>query len=114
MADGGVSEVAVEARGSMAVEEGLSHGVATEVVIVEAFVVHPEALHPTRWPSDLFNEEEIKIMAHLRWHEDLLGVMEPPARTALPTRSDHDSCVHLWRMGLKGWKGRVSPLHYST
>lgn len=71
MAVEGVSEVAVEAQGSMAVEEGLSHEVA--VVIVEASVVHPEDLHLTRWLADRFNEE-IKIMAYLRWHEDLPGV----------------------------------------
>ena len=66
MAVEGVSEVAVEAQGSMAVEEALSHEVATAVAIVEASVVPPEALRPTkRWLSKLFNRN-FKFMAYLK------------------------------------------------
>jgi hypothetical protein len=64
----GASEVAVEAQGSMADEAGSSHEVATAVAIVEASVVHPEALRPTkRWLSNLV-DVDFKFVAYLRWH----------------------------------------------
>lgn len=46
MAEEGDSGVAVEAQGSMAGEAVSSHGAV--VAIVEAFEVHPVALHPTK------------------------------------------------------------------
>lgn len=114
-ADEGVSEVAVEAQGSMADEGGLSHEVATAVAIVEVSVVHPEALRPTkRWLSKPF-QREFQPHGIFKVARGFAGyVMESPARTALPVRRDRDNCFCLWRIGLKGGKGQASPSHYST